>query len=45
VDHQLWIKLIGGVFLLYLGIKLTLSQPFFAKRQANSILDTITNDK
>lgn len=27
IQHQLWIRLIGGVFLLYLGIKLFFKQP------------------
>src|SRR6185295_11026735 len=27
IDHQFWIRLIGGLFLLYLGIKLFLTQP------------------
>ena len=27
IDHQFWIRLIGGLFLLYLGIKLFLTLP------------------
>ncbi len=27
IDHQFWIRLIGGLFLLYLGIKLFLTPP------------------
>ena len=35
IDHQFWIRLIGGLFLLYLGIRLFLTPPQ-AKSSGNS---------
>src|SRR5579872_4215340 len=36
IHHQIWIRIIGGIFLLYLGIKLILTPPKIREKNNNS---------